>query len=58
MLLHLDGKKHQIWMLLDTRCSIGLLNNQTMERLDIPKEKHKRVHIIESYTGESVQGAG
>jgi len=58
MLLHLDGKKHQIRVLLDTGCSIALLNNQTVERLDIPKKKHKQAHIIESYTGESVQGAG
>ena len=58
MLLQLDGKKHQIRVLLDTGCSIALLNNQTVERLDIPKKKHKQAHIIESYTGESVQGAG
>ena len=58
MLLHLDGKKHQIQVLLDPGCSIALLNSQTVERFNIPKERHKRAHIIESYTGESVQGAG
>jgi len=58
MLLHLDGKKHQIRVLLDTGCSIVLLNSQTLEKLAIPKKKRKRAHSIESYTGESVQGAG
>jgi len=58
MLLHLDGKKHQIRVLLDTGCSIALLNSQTVEKLGITKKKHERTHSIESYTGESVQGAG
>ena len=58
MILHLDGKKHQIRVLLDTGCSIALLNSQTMEWLGILKKKHKQAHSIESYTGESVQRAG
>jgi len=58
MLLHLDRKKHQIRVLLDTGCSITLLNSQTMEKLRILYKEHKRAHSIESYTGESVQWAG
>ena len=58
MLLHLDRKKHQIRVLLDTGCSIALLNSQTVEKLDITKKEYRRAHSIESYTGESVQGAG
>jgi len=57
MLLHLDGKKHQIRVLLATGCSIALLNSQTVERLGIPKKKRKRAHSTESYSAESVQGA-
>jgi len=58
MLLHLDRKKHQIRVLLDTGCSIALLNSQTVEKLGIMKKEHRRAHNIESYTRESVQGAG
>jgi len=58
MLLHLDGKKHQIQVLLDTGCSVALLNNQTMEKLGITKKEHRRAHTIENYTGERVKGAG
>jgi len=32
MLLHLDGKRHQVQVLLDTGCSVALLNNQTVEK--------------------------
>jgi len=58
MLLHLDGRKHQIQVLLDTGCSVALLNNHTVEKLDITKKEHRRAHTIESYMGESVKGAG
>jgi len=58
MLLHLDGKKHQVQVLLDTGCSVALLNNQTVEKLGITKKEHRRAHTIENYTGERVKGAG
>jgi len=58
MILHQDGKKHQIRVLLDTGCSIALLNNQTVEKLGIPKKEERQAHSIESYTRESVKGAG
>jgi len=58
MLLHLDEKKHQIRVLLDTGCSIALLNSQTVEKLGITKKEHRRAHSIESYMGEKVPGAG
>jgi len=58
MILHIGIKKHQIWVLLDTGCSIALLNQQTVEKLGIRKKAHRRPHSIENYTGESVKGAG
>jgi len=58
MLLHMGEKKHQIWVLLDTGCSIALLNQQTVEKLGVKKKAHRQPHSIENYTGESVKGAG
>jgi len=58
MLLHVREKEHQIWVLLDTGCSVALLNQQTVEKLGIKKKAHQQPHSIENYTGESVKGAG
>jgi len=58
MILHHQGKKHQIQALLDTGCSIALINEQTIQKLDIRKRQHKQPRSIESYTGEKVRGAG
>ena len=57
MLLHLDGKKHRIQVLLITGCCVALLNNQTVEKLGITKKEHRQAHTIENYTGERVKGA-
>jgi len=58
MLLHVREKEHQIWVLLNTGCSVALLNQQTVEKLGIKKKAHQQPHSIENYTGESVKGAG
>ena len=58
MILHLGKEKHPIQVLLDTGCSVALLNRQTVEKLGIKKSAHRQPHNIENYTGESVQGAG
>ena len=58
MILYMGGKKHHIRVLLDTGCSIVLLNQQTVEKLGIKKKVHRQPHSIENYTGESVKGAG
>jgi len=58
MLLHLGDKKTLIRALLDTGCSIALISKETVERLGLEKLKHKQTRSIESYTGESVKGAG
>jgi len=58
MILHVREKGHQIRVLLDTGCSIALLNQQIVEMLGIKKKVHQQPHNIENYTGESVKGAG
>jgi len=58
MILHAREKKHQIQVLLDTGCSVALLNHQTVEKLGIRKKAHRQPHSIENYTGQSVKGAG
>ena len=58
MLLHLGDKKTLIRALLDTGCSIALINKETVKRLGLEKLKHKQARSIASYTGESIKGAG
>jgi len=54
----MGGKKHQIRVLLDTGCSVALLNQQTVETLGIKKKAHRQPRSIENYTGESIKGVG
>ena len=58
MVLLLNGKKHQVKTLLDTGCSIPLINQQTVERLGIERRTYKNPRTIESFTGETVENAG
>jgi len=58
MMLHQGQAKHPIRALLDTGCSITLVNKRTVERLGLRKKKHRQPRAIESYTGERVPGAG
>jgi len=58
MMLHEGEKRHRIKVLLDTGCSIALINERTAERLGLEQLKHRKPHSIESYTGEMVRGAG
>jgi len=58
MLLHLGAKQHRVKALLDTGCSIALINGKTVEKLGITRRKHTQAYNIEGFTGESVEGAG
>jgi len=58
MFLHQDGAKYAIRVLLDTRCSIALINEKTVEKLGLKKKEHRQPRVIESFTGARVPGAG
>ena len=58
MVLHEGGKKHTVKVLLDTGCSIALINQGTTKKLQIPLHRHQRENIIENFVGQRVQGAG
>jgi len=58
MLLHYGNQNHPIKALLDTGCSVALINQQTIERLGIPRIQHNHPVEIENYTGKKVDGAG
>jgi len=53
----LDGR-HPVKVLLDTGCSVALINQETTERCQIARQKREQAHRIENYTGERVKGAG
>jgi len=58
MLLHCHETSHPVRVLLDTGCSIGLINQQTVKRLRLAKRPHKNPRTIENFTGETVKNAG
>jgi len=58
MLLHAGASKVPVKVLLDTGCSINLINQRTVDRLGIQKEKHEEVRTIENFMETSVPGAG
>ena len=53
-----QGKKHQVRVLLDTGCSIALLNERTAEKLGLEKQRHQRIRPVMDFTGAKVKGAG
>jgi len=58
MVLHQGISTHPVKVLLDTGCSIPLINQEMAARLRIPLRKHRERRIIENYDGKTVQGAG
>jgi len=57
MILHQGETRHPIQVLLDTGCSVPLINRKTVERLKLQKNKRENPRIIESFTGQTVDGA-
>jgi len=58
MRLHVEQGKHRVQVLLDTGCSVPLVNKETARRLQIPMLKHDSAIRIENYTGQHVEEAG
>ena len=58
MLLHDGTQKRPIKVLLDTGCSIALINQKTVDKWGIQKKEHRKARTIESFTGATVSGAG
>jgi len=56
-MLHWNESQHPVKALLDTGCSVALINQQTIERLRIQTKTHKNPRTIENFTGEVVGGA-
>jgi len=55
MVLHQEGQERRIKVLLDTGCSVALINQQTIDRWKIECERHTQARSIENYTGEITQ---
>jgi len=58
MLLSIGTQNHRVRILLDTRCSIPLLNRKTAEKLGVKLQEHDQTIPIENFTGQTVEGAG
>jgi len=58
MCLHQGEAKHGVRVLLDTGCSIALINEKTVRQLKLEKKEHRHPRTIESYMGEKVPEAG
>jgi len=57
-MLHWNESQHLVKALLDTGCSVALINQRTIEQLGIQTKTHKIPRPIENFTGEVVEGAG
>jgi len=58
MILHINGKRQRVKTLLDTGCSIALINQTTAKSLGVKQHQRQEPRRIENYTGEIVPGAG
>jgi len=58
MLLSTETQDHRVRILLDTGCSIPLLNQKSAEKLGITLRQHNPIIPIENFTGQTVEGAG
>jgi len=58
MVLTIGTQDYRVRILLDTGCSIPLLNRKTAGKLGVELEKHDPPLPIENFTGQTVEGAG
>ena len=58
MVLHQGQKTHQARVLLDTGCSIALINSQSVKKWGIETTERAEPLRIENYTGKPVPDAG
>ena len=58
MVLRIGKQRHQVQVLLDTGCSIPLINQGTAKRLRLPLLEHESAIRIENFAGQEVKGAG
>jgi len=58
MVLTKEGQNQWVRVLLDTGCSIPLINQRTVEKLRIALLRHNSAIPIENFTGQTVEGAG
>jgi len=57
-MLHWTESQHPVKALLNTGCSVTLINQRMIERLGIQIKTHKKLQTIKNFTGEVVEGAG
>ena len=55
MILHQGGKQYRIKVLLDTGCSVPLINQETTARLKLPLREHREKRVIENLEGKQVK---
>jgi len=58
MLLSTGTQEPRVRILLDTGCSILLINQKMAGRLGIALRKHDQTIPVENFTGQTVEGAG
>jgi len=58
MILHHKETCQPVKVLLDTGCSVPLINTKTAERFHLQMLKRREARTIENFTGQAVKGAG
>ena len=58
MVLQWGKEQKAVWVLLDTGCSLPLINQTWVEENQVPTIRCKEPLTLENFTGQPVQGAG
>jgi len=58
MVLHHGTKQNTVRALLDTGCSVPLINQKTAAKLQIPLRKRENKRVIENFEAKTVGDAG